>query len=103
LRHAGIAITREGAPPSNRIHRTWWQRAERRLNHIFGAVEHNLEPLVQQLGSRQGVIRAILSALKGLTPASGQFEVSVQVAGQSVVVRGAVVNGVVKIGTAFTP
>lgn len=35
---------------------------------------------------------------KGL---SGQFEEAINVGGTSVTVRGAVVNGVVKIGTAF--
>ena len=34
---------------------------------------------------------------------SGIFEVTTQVGGQSVVVRGAVVNGVARSGTAFTP
>jgi hypothetical protein len=45
----------------------------------------------------------MLRGIKGQTPASGVFEVRTTIAGQTVVVRGAVVNGVVKIGTAFTP
>lgn len=35
-------------------------------------------------------------------PCSGLFEVTSQVAGRSVVVRGVVVDGVTRIGTAFT-
>jgi RHS repeat-associated protein len=76
--------------------------AANKLDHIFAA-KHNLDPLVQQFGSRQAAVREILNALKGLTPASGTFEETVAVGGQDVVVRGAVVDGVVKIGTAFTP
>jgi len=45
----------------------------------------------------------MLSGVKGLTPASGTFQIPVTISGQTVVVRGAVVDGVVKLGTAFTP
>jgi hypothetical protein len=45
----------------------------------------------------------MLTALKGFAPQAGRFEQQIIVGGQSVVVRGAVVDGVVKIGTAFTP
>jgi hypothetical protein len=76
-------------------------RAEK-LDHIF-VPRHNLDPLVQQLGSREAVVQQMLNSVKGLTPASGTFEIPVTIGGQSVVVRGAVVNGVTKIGTAFTP
>jgi hypothetical protein len=73
-----------------------------KLAHVF-AEGHNLEPLVQQVGSQQAVVRAILSGLRGLTPSAGAFEGTIVIGGESVVVRGAVVNGVVKIGTAFVP
>jgi RHS repeat-associated protein len=76
-------------------------RAEK-LDHIFVA-KHNLGPLVQRFGSREAVVRQMLRGIKGQTPASGVFETRTTIAGQTVVVRGAVVNGVVKIGTAFTP
>ncbi|MDQ1743165.1 MAG: hypothetical protein QOE23_1504 [Pseudonocardiales bacterium] len=45
----------------------------------------------------------MLSALKGLTPVSGLFEETVIVGAQKVTVRGMVIDGIVKIGTAFTP
>lgn len=45
----------------------------------------------------------MLNGISGLTPESGTFEVTTEIGGQDVVVRGAVVNGVAKIGTAFTP
>jgi RHS repeat-associated protein len=73
-----------------------------KLHHIFRP-EHNLGPLVQRFGSREAVVRKMLRALKGQTPTSGVFEVRTRIAGQTVVVRGSVVNGVAKIGTAFTP
>lgn len=73
-----------------------------KLDHIF-VPKHNLEPLVQQLGSREAVVQRMLGGVKGLTPASGTFESPVTISGQTGVVRGAVVNGVVKLGTAFTP
>lgn len=73
-----------------------------KLDHIFAA-KHNFDPLVQQFGSREAVVQQMLNGLKGLTPATGTFEQTIQIGGQQVVVRGAVVNGVVKIGTAFTP
>ena len=38
----------------------------------------------------------MLNGVKGLTPASGTFEITVTIGGQTVVVRGAVVNGVTK-------
>lgn len=73
-----------------------------KLDHIFAA-KHGFAGLVQQFGSREAAVQAMLDALKGVTPASGTFEEAINVGGQTVVVRGAVVNGVTKIGTAFTP
>jgi hypothetical protein len=73
-----------------------------KLDHIFAA-KHNFDPLVQQFGSREAVVQQFLNELKGLTPASGTFQEQIVVGGQTVIVRGAVVNGVTKIGTAYTP
>lgn len=58
---------------------------------------------MQQFGSRQAVVQQFLNAFKGVTPEAGTFEEQIVVGGQKVIVRGAVVNGVTKIGTAFTP
>jgi hypothetical protein len=76
--------------------------SDAKLAHIF-VPKHNLGPLVQQFGSREGVIARLLNGISALTPASGVFQVSTQLGGQTVIVRGAVVNDVIKIGTAFTP
>lgn len=76
-------------------------RAEK-LDHIF-VPRHNLDPLVRQFGSREAVVEQMLRGVGGRTPASGVFEIPVSIGGQTVVVWGAVVDGVVKLGTAFTP
>jgi RHS repeat-associated protein len=73
-----------------------------KINHIFGNAEHNLDSVAQASGGEskayQALQQATTEATKGM---SGQFETTVQVAGQNVVVRGVVMNGVAKIGTAF--
>lgn len=75
-----------------------------KIHHIFGNAGHNLGPLVQQYGSPAAAYAALEKATvahvtaRGLT---GVFEEVVTVGGTNVTVRGAVVNGVVKIGTAF--
>jgi hypothetical protein len=73
------------------------------LRHIFGKAAHNLAPLVARLGSERAVIAAVARALArlpaGLFPASGPYRVVVQVAGQNVTVKGAVVNGIRRIST----
>jgi len=76
-------------------------RAEN-LDHIF-VPKHNLDALVTQLGSREAVVEQMLRGVSGRTPAAGVFELTTTIEGQAIVVRGAVVDGVVKIGTPFTP
>ncbi len=73
-----------------------------KLDHLF-APKHGLDALVEEFGSREGAAEQVLSAIRGLTPSAGRFDVEVQISGQRVVVRGAVVNGVTKLGTMFTP
>ncbi|MCP3883715.1 MAG: hypothetical protein GY701_35715, partial [Sulfitobacter sp.] len=73
-----------------------------KLDHIF-VPKRNLDPLVSQLGSREAVVQQMLNGVSGRTPAAGVFELTTDIAGQQVVVRGAVVDGVGKLGTAFTP
>jgi hypothetical protein len=72
-----------------------------KLDHIF-VPKHNLDGLVSSLGSREAVIDQMLAGIRGQTPAAGLFEIPTSIGGQTVVVRGAVVDGVVKLGTAFT-
>lgn len=45
----------------------------------------------------------IILSLRGKLPDAGKFEVTTVVDGQDVVVRGIVIDGIARIGTAFTP
>ena len=78
-----------------------------RLNHIFGKAQHNLGPLLQQFsGSQEAAFDALKTATEVAVNAkslTGVFETVVQVGGLQVTVRGAVVSGAIKIGTAFIP
>ncbi|SDF86819.1 DUF637 domain-containing protein [Sporomusa acidovorans] len=78
-----------------------------KLNHIFGKAEHNLGPfLAKYWGNQVSAYVAIQKAAqeqiiaKGIT---GVFEETVNVGGELITVRGNVVDGVVKVGTAFIP
>jgi hypothetical protein len=75
-----------------------------KLHHIFGQARHNLDDVVAAFGSREGAFEALEKAAQAAVDArnlTGQFEIVVNVGGFSVTVRGIVVNGVAKIGTAF--
>lgn len=73
-----------------------------KLNHIFGNSEHGLDDLVQSLGGESEVMDAAQASLEGTDlPSSGLFEVTRTIDGEAVTIRGAVVDGVPKIGTMF--
>jgi hypothetical protein len=77
-----------------------------KVNHIFGKPEHNLDGIVRHFGSREAAYAAVRNATESTVRArgiTGLFETTVDVAGAQVTVRGKVVNGAVKIGTAFIP
>jgi RHS repeat-associated protein len=77
-----------------------------KLNHIFGLPEHNLEGVVAHYGSQEKAFEALKSATEIAVKASGTngaFETTVQAGGANVTVRGVVIDGTVKIGTAFIP
>jgi hypothetical protein len=75
-----------------------------KLAHIFDNVEHGLEGVVAQFGSQLSAFSRIQQAMKtavarqGLT---GVFQTTVQVGSETITVRGNVINGIAKIGTAF--
>lgn len=70
-----------------------------KLNHIFTS-EHKLGPLVAKFGSEKAAMRAIISSAKAVDPAALRSGTRVIIAGEKVYVRGNVVNGIVRIGTA---
>lgn len=77
-----------------------------KLHHIFGRAKHGLGMLVSKLGSEQAAYNALQGATEAAVRAqgmAGEFTVSVQVAGETVTVTGKVVDGAVRIGTAYKP
>lgn len=73
-----------------------------KLNHVFDP-KHNFGPLVQKFGSREAAMEQIVRSIGGPLPRAGRFEIAQSIGGQTVIIRGAVVDGVPRIGTAFTP
>jgi RHS repeat-associated protein len=77
-----------------------------KLHHIFGKSEHGLDKLVAQFGSEAAAYRAVEKAVQRIAKdrgLEGIFETTVKVGSEYVVVRGKVINGIVRIGTMFTP
>jgi len=77
-----------------------------KLHHIFGQARHNLGPLVQRFGSQEATFTAVESATQAAVESqglTGVFETTVSVAGQNVVVRGNIMEGVARIATFFIP
>jgi RHS repeat-associated protein len=75
-----------------------------KFHHLFDKAEHNLGPLVERVGSREAVYSAVQSAAQELATRqglTGVIETTVAVAGQTVVVRGKVIDGIIHIGTFF--
>jgi RHS repeat-associated protein len=76
-----------------------------KLNHIFGKAQHNLSALEAAFGgSRQAAYEALQRATQAAVNSqrlTGVFEVVVRVGGSDVTVRGKVVDGVARIGTAY--
>lgn len=73
-----------------------------KMDHVFDP-KHKFTPLIEMFGSRERVMEEFVRSIGGPLPASGPFEVVRQIGEQAVVIRGAVVDGVPRIGTAFTP
>ncbi len=79
-------------------------RVENSVAHILQA-KHKLDLLLPIAGSRINIIKRLyLSVFKsGLLPAAGKFEITTVIYGYNVTIRGAVVDGIPRIGTAFIP
>ena len=76
-----------------------------KIEHVIDPAKHNFGDLVEAAGGRSEAMQQIVAGLSdgaGL-PESGPFEVTRTIQGEAVTIRGAVVNGVPKIGTAFIP
>lgn len=79
-----------------------------KLNHILGKDQHNLGDYLKSFGNNQkDAYNALLNATRDYVKANeitGNFkDIIVNVNGFDITVRGAVVDGIIKIGTAFIP
>ena len=76
-----------------------------KLAHVIDPAKHGFGDIVRQAGGRSEAMREITNSLRCSCdlPAAGRFEVQRQIYGETVTIRGAMVNGVPRIGTAFVP
>ncbi len=77
-----------------------------KLNHIFGQSRHNLDGVVKQFGSQEKAFNAIQQATETAARSQGLkgvFETTVKVGTENITIRGNIVDGAVKVGTAFRP
>lgn len=79
-----------------------------KLNHIFGNPDHNLDVLIGRYGSQEAAFRAIVEAVnqthhagKLVVDALGRYKQDFEVGGYPVTVGGRIVNGVVRVGSAW--
>ncbi len=73
-----------------------------KLRHIFANTAHNLGTLVEHFGSEEAVFNEVQAAVQsGVRQLTEIFETTVSIADQNVVVRGRVIDGIVRIGTFF--
>jgi len=72
-----------------------------KLHHLFDKVGRGLGPLLDRVGGQEQLIRRVLDQLVGVVPESAVFEEVVEVAGTRLIVRGAVIDGIIRVGTIF--
>lgn len=78
---------------------------EDKMTHILDNGNHGLGDIVNEAGGRPEAMRVIVNSLQdgGGLPERGPFQVTREINGQNITIRGAMVNGIPKIGTAFDP
>ncbi|MFG2880725.1 polymorphic toxin-type HINT domain-containing protein [Streptomyces sp. NPDC048297] len=76
-----------------------------KLEHVIDPEKHGFADLVARSGGREQAMRRIVDSLGDVSdlPTAGRFEVGRVIDGENVTIRGAVVNGIPRIGTAFNP
>ncbi|MFD8967292.1 Hint domain-containing protein [Streptomyces sp. NPDC059568] len=79
------------------------------LDHVFNKADHGFDDLVRKSGGREQALKKIVDSL-GDGPMTqkpggqpGEFELSRVVEGETVTIRGRMVNGIARISTAFIP
>ena len=80
-----------------------YANTEAKLGHVIDPAKHGFGNLVEAAGGRSEAMKLIVDSLGAGQdlPAAGPFEVTRLVGGEEVTIRGAMVDGVPKIGTAF--
>ena len=75
-----------------------------KMRHIF-QMKHNLTPLIKVAGSESNAVRRLYLSLgqAGGLPSAGEFVKTLKIYGYDVTVKGAVVDGIPRIATAFIP
>lgn len=75
----------------------------RKLEHVIDPPKHGFEGIVKNSGGRSEAFRRIVNSLADGDdlPEAGGFVVDRTIDGETVTIRGAMVNGVPRIGTAF--
>ncbi|GEE01506.1 hypothetical protein nbrc107696_19520 [Gordonia spumicola] len=72
-----------------------------KMDHVF-VPKHKLDSVVARSGGEEAAMREIVRSIQGPDlPTRGPFEVERAIHGEMVVIRGAVVNGIPRIGTVF--
>jgi hypothetical protein len=94
--------------PGILVHNTNCNIDPNKLTHIFGKAEHNLDPFVNSFGgSQDDAFRALQTEFSNVAGnyTNQQLNQGIQVVvnGYTVTVRGAIVDGTARIGTAFIP
>ena len=101
-----IAVKRTGPPFLQKGNLGFWRTA----NHIFGPkslARHRLAPLLKAFGGDAVAatyrLQNAAQALANQGAIKGLFQATVDVAGQTITIRGAVIDGIVNLSTAFIP
>ncbi len=76
---------------------------EAKLGHVIDPAKHGSGNLVQAAGGRSEAMKMIVDSLGDAAdlPQAGRFEVVRTIIGEQVTIRGAMVNGIPRLGTAF--
>lgn len=74
-----------------------------KIHHIFGKPAHNLAGMSERMGGNANAMKALEQATTKAVQGhkDGAFETVARVGGENVTVRGSVVDGQARIGTAF--
>lgn len=74
-----------------------------KINHIFNAPKHNLDDFLKQCKDKDDALKKIEDAFKDAAKdmSDGPVEVTVDIGGHNITIRGNVSKGSTKVGTAF--